>query len=170
MNGEPGAAGARELYAALIGPANAGYYLAYRDRAEERGYAPRSWHWPAFFLGFFWLLYRKQYQWAFIAFFYPYLAALLSTVPAFLGVEGVAWPTFLVLVLAFRVGYLPLHANAIYHRWACQRLATVRGLARGRPGEQAERLRASGGTHGVVPWAVGGALMVLSMAAMVAPA
>ena len=27
-----------------------------------------TWHWPAFFLGFWWLLYRKLYVWALIAF------------------------------------------------------------------------------------------------------
>lgn len=28
-----------------------------------------TWHWPAFFFGFWWLLYRKLYVWAFIALF-----------------------------------------------------------------------------------------------------
>lgn len=27
-----------------------------------------TWHWPAFFIGFWWLLYRKLYLWALIAF------------------------------------------------------------------------------------------------------
>ena len=160
----------RDLYAALIGPANASYYMAYRERAMERGYAPLSWHWPAFFLGFFWLLYRKQYQWAFIAFFYPYLAGLLSTVPALLGAEGLAWPTFTILMVAFRVGYLPAHANGIYYRWARRRVEAVRQGMRNRPGDQAERMRAWGGTHSVAPWAVGMALMALSMATMLSPA
>ena len=161
--------GERDLYAALIGPDNAGYYLAYLDRAAERGYAPLSWHWPAFFLGLFWLLYRKQYQWAFIAFFYPYLAALLSTAPALLGVDGLAWPTFAVLMIAFRLGYLPLNANGIYYRWARGRVATVRQRLGNQPAQGIEQLRAWGGTHRVAPWAVGVALMALSMMTMLAP-
>lgn len=68
--------------AKLVGPLNAPYYLAYFQRAHQRGYAPLSWHWPAFFLGFFCPLYRKQHQWACIAFFFPYLAAVLSGAPA----------------------------------------------------------------------------------------
>ncbi|MFZ5908377.1 MAG: DUF2628 domain-containing protein [Nitrospirota bacterium] len=34
-----------------------------------------TWHWPAFFVGFWWLLYRKMYLWAlvyFILLFVPY--------------------------------------------------------------------------------------------------
>lgn len=34
-----------------------------------------TWHWPAFIVGFWWLLYRKMYRWAFVYFilmFIPY--------------------------------------------------------------------------------------------------
>jgi hypothetical protein len=42
-----------------------------------------TWHWPAFFFGFWWLLYRKLYVWALIAFlllFIPYWFFLNSFV------------------------------------------------------------------------------------------
>ena len=160
----------RELYAALVGPVNAPYYLAYFERAEQRGYAPLSWHWPAFFLGFFWLLHRKQYQWACIAFFYPYLAAALSAVPALLGLEGLALETFFLLLVAFRAIYLPLNANGIYYKWARQRMEAVREQQPGRVTAQASALSSAGGTHRIAPWALGAALLAMSAATVLAPA
>jgi hypothetical protein len=32
-----------------------------------------TWHWPAFFVSFFWMLYRKLYLWALLAFFLSYI-------------------------------------------------------------------------------------------------
>ena len=155
-------------YAKLVGPLNAPYYLAYFQRAHQRGYAPLSWHWPAFFLGFFWLLYRKQHQWACIAFFFPYLAAALSGAPALLGIEGIALETFFALIIAFRAGWLPLHANGIYYKWAQKRVALAAEKLPGRRAEQMEMLERVGGAHRVAPWALGAMLLALSAATMLA--
>lgn len=161
--------GLETLYAKLLGPLNAPYYLAYFERAHHRNYAPLSWHWPAFFLGFLWLLYRKQYQWACIAFFFPYLAAVLSAAPALVGIKGIALETFFALIIAFRAVWLPLHANGIYYKWARRRVAAVGEKLPGRRAEQLEALERLGGTHRVAPWALGTALLALSAATMLAP-
>ncbi|WP_223913314.1 DUF2628 domain-containing protein [Geobacter sp. AOG1] len=41
-----------------------------------------TWHWPAFFVPFWWLVYRKQYMWALLAFFISFIpyVGLLSMV------------------------------------------------------------------------------------------
>ena len=57
-----------DLYRAVIGEPNQEFYLSYFRRADDRGYAPVSWHWPVLFIGLFWLLYRKQYVFALVVF------------------------------------------------------------------------------------------------------
>jgi hypothetical protein len=57
-------------FRAFIGK-KADYYLKkfhFFGVGVETGFA-FTWSWPAFFLGFIWLLYRKMYLWALIAFF-----------------------------------------------------------------------------------------------------
>lgn len=47
-----------------------------------------TWHWPAFFFGFWWLLYRKLYAWAVLAFllvFFPYWLLVSSFVYGAIG-------------------------------------------------------------------------------------
>src|SRR5690606_28271216 len=48
------------LYRAVIGR-NAEYYLERFRGFDAAGKAGASWHWPAFFITFFWLLYRKMW-------------------------------------------------------------------------------------------------------------
>ena len=40
------------LYRAVIGEPNQEFYLSYFRRADSRGYAPISWHWPVFVIEF----------------------------------------------------------------------------------------------------------------------
>ena len=151
----------RELYEAVIGPAKPGYYLAYFGRADARGYAPMSWNWPAFFLGMFWFLYRKQYQWALIIFLFPYLAMLVSYAPTMIGIGGLENPMFLLLVLAFQAGYVPLHANGIYYKWAKTKIKDVRAGLPGQTARQTELLSAQGGTNRNLPFIVVMTLILL---------
>jgi hypothetical protein len=63
-------------FAAFIGGKAEKYLLKFRKFSVggiDRFSA--SWHWPAFLVGFWWLLYRKMYLWAFVYFillFIPY--------------------------------------------------------------------------------------------------
>ena len=113
------------LYAAAVG-SKAGYYVPYFLRADERGYAPRSWNWPAFFLGMFWFLYRRQFRWAGIL----ALAALLSSVLAgqvnLAGFPTLAWSIQLAFVVGINCIYVPLHANGLYYHWVNRRLELVK--------------------------------------------
>jgi hypothetical protein len=60
-----------------------------------------SWHWPAFFVGFWWMLYRKLYLWALIAF-------VLLLIPV---INILAWITW------------PMSANYIYYKHVKRRIA-----------------------------------------------
>jgi len=66
-------------FAAFIG-GNAGKYLRkfnefYVDGKDKFTF---TWHWPAFLFGFFWMVYRKLYGWAFVLLF---LQTLFSLIP-----------------------------------------------------------------------------------------
>ena len=67
-----------EEYRAYIGP-RAEHYLSKFSKFNKYGMDQfaLTWHWPAFFIGFWWLLYRKMYFWSLIAFgvwWLPHLA------------------------------------------------------------------------------------------------
>lgn len=68
---------AEDEFAAFIGSKAYKYLLKFR-RFSVNGidHFSATWHWPAFLVGFWWLLYRKMYLWAFVYFilmFIPYL-------------------------------------------------------------------------------------------------
>jgi Tfp pilus assembly protein PilE len=63
-----------------------------------------TWHWPAFFVPFFWMLYRKLYGWAILAFFIgiiPYIGLL----------AGIVWA---------------MVANYIYYKHAKKKLLEIK--------------------------------------------
>ena len=102
------------LYAAAVGK-KAGFYVPYFLRADERGYAPKSWNWAAFFLGVLWFLYRRQFRWA-----CGLAAASLLMSMLFVQLSIAGLPDFGAFLLAiFSIGvygvYIPLHANGVYY-------------------------------------------------------
>jgi hypothetical protein len=62
------AVGSEEDYRAFLGPRADNYLVKFKKftNKEEEGFA-LTWNWPAFFFGFWWLLYRKLYVWALVA-------------------------------------------------------------------------------------------------------
>ena len=158
------------LYRAVIGGRNQNYYLSYFHRADERGYAPLAWHWPILFIGLFWLLYRKQYRFALIAFALPYFAAMLATA-ANAAVPGSGDPVLAVLLGGFGFVWLPLKANALYYRWARHELDMARALMPNQPAAQEAHLQQRGGTNDQLPLIVLAVLLLVTfVAGSLAPA
>jgi hypothetical protein len=56
-----------EDFRVYLGPRAERYLLKFKQFASngEEGFA-FTWHWPAFFFGFWWMLYRKLYVWALV--------------------------------------------------------------------------------------------------------
>lgn len=133
-------------YRAAIGPKSQEYYLQRFTQFDAAGKAGLSWHWPALFITFYWLLYRKLWGPALLYFLLPYLFLALSAVVA----STSGWLTTLL-----DLGYLllllvapPLYANALYYRH-CQRLI-AKVQARGtEPQQQLGELTGRGGTSHV---------------------
>jgi Protein of unknown function (DUF2628) len=151
-----------ELYRAVIGRRNQDFYLTYFRRADSRGYAPISWHWPVLFVGLFWLLYRKQYRFALIAFAVPYVAALVAAaVDAAL--PGSGEPLTMTALAGFGLIWLPLNANGIYYRWVRNEIDSTQALLPGQHAAQLAQLQLRGGTNQGLPLILLGVFLVVAM-------
>ena len=93
-----------QLYRAAVGEGKADYYVPLFYRFDQPGASRVSWNWPAFFVPFFWMLYRRMYGPAFAYFILYPLAALilLGIFTALLG-EAVAALAYWLVVISVRV-------------------------------------------------------------------
>jgi hypothetical protein len=153
-----------DLYRAVIGEPNQEFYLSYFRRADSRGYAPISWHWPVFVIGLFWLLYRKQYRFALIVFGMPYLTAMITALID-TALPGSGRPLFALAVIGFGFVWLPLNANGIYYRWARGEVERARIEYPGQRDAQHRYLEARGGVNAQLPYLILIGVMVMSMLA-----
>lgn len=153
-----------DLYRAVIGEPNQEFYLSYFRRADDRGYAPISWHWPVLFIGLFWLLYRKQYVFALVVFA---LAGLATTIGAVIDsmMPGSGWPLLVVSIAGFSFVYvwLPLHANGIYYNWARREIERAKVEFPGQTDAQTRYLESRGGVNAQLPYLVLIGYIVMSM-------
>jgi hypothetical protein len=144
--------GDEEYVEAAIGPRNTAYYLERFDRfAAGRGFA--SWNWPAFFVPFLWMLYRKM--WGVAAFYFlatPFLLGLLFAILLAVLPEPTAAAVGWIVYLAAVFVVLPMYANALYYRTVQGRVAEAKRYRVERR-RQLERLWNMGGTSNVA-WVV----------------
>ena len=152
------------LYRAFIGKLGQQHYLAYFARADARGYPPISWHWPALMFGVLWLIYRKLYRVALIAFLVPYVAMAIGAgaehVVAKSG-NAVAW----LLLFGFFAVWLPLNAHSLYYKQARAAIAQMRAIYPNRADAQITALNVVGGAHRGLPLALLVLLTTLSVVA-----
>ena len=153
-------------YKALIGTTHQDYYLSYFRRAEERGYAPVSWHWPVFFAGVFWLLWRRQYYWALVSVAVVFSAGALGGACA-AAFESPAFGDLVNMLITggFGLIYLPMKANAIYYNWAKNSLEKITAQLPPQAEKQLEALTQMGGTNNNIPIALFVFIVVVAMLA-----
>lgn len=142
-----------EFYKAVIGPKNQDYYLRRFARFDEAGKAGMTWHWPALFVTFYWLLYRKMWLNAFLYFVAPYAIMVpVGIVAAIVGAAGggdsiLAIGNLLFLGAVFLLP--PMYANALYYRHCRKKIAEVRASSHDVQRQLGE-LTGKGGTSGVI--------------------
>ncbi|MGB5589293.1 MAG: pilin [Gammaproteobacteria bacterium] len=102
-----------EALEAAVGYKNAHYYLPRFKRFEDQGVGV-SWHWPAFFISFYWLLYRKMWGWAVLYFLMPFPVGIVAGL-AMMESESAGTMIYLAYWLAMFTLF-PMYANAIYYR------------------------------------------------------
>jgi len=93
--------------AAFIGGKAQKYLLKFRKFSVDGiDRFSATWHWPAFIVGFWWLLYRKMYLWAFVYF-------ILLIIPY---ANVLAWIT------------LAISGHYLYYRYAKRKILRVKTL------------------------------------------
>lgn len=139
-----------EHYKALTGVGGSAWYLK-RFHAIDQRQTGQHWHWPAFFITFFWLLYRKMWLYGLlylvasvvlgmlIPFAFGVLAALGSLEPAAVGSLSAAFMFGVFYVLP------ALFATPLYHYHCKQHISKVQAYTPD-PALQLELLRQKGGT------------------------
>ncbi|MDR2710621.1 MAG: DUF2628 domain-containing protein [Burkholderiales bacterium] len=133
------------FYKAAVGAHNQAYYLRRFSEFDAAGKAGASWHWPAFFISFYWLLYRKMWLYALIYFVLTLLLFLLNVAGAFTnsGIREIA------LILCGALWILPpIYANALYYN-RCKKNIVVAKASSPDPQKQLAALSAKGGVSQV---------------------
>ena len=137
-----------DLLASYVGPKNADYYA--RKFEQIKSGSSVSWHWPAFFIASFWLLYRKMWLNAFLYWIVlPVALTVLSVIATTsIGPEAGAivyyGPYFLIAFIL-----LPMFANRLYYRHAQAKANKVASITSSAD-QQAAELSRIGGTSNVV--------------------
>ena len=103
-----------------------------------------TWHWPAFFVPFFWMLYRKLYAWAVLAFF-------------------LGWLPYIGLISHVVFG---MTANYLYYRSARKKLSELKARPSSEIQRAADLARAGGVNNAAVVVAV--VLISISMIGILA--
>ncbi len=165
--------GEADFYKAAIGPNNTAYYLQRFAEFDRRGKAGIGWHWPAFLVTFYWLLYRKMWLNAFLYWLSPYVLMVpFFVVVALLGDEDAGVVVFIVGYVLYIAAFMllpPLFGDALYYRHCKAKIAEVR-QAGGSPERQLGELAGKGGTSNVAIFILlgFGLLMMLAVLAAIA--
>ncbi len=119
---------------AFIGPKNQSFYLGHFSGFEKNKRTGISWHWPAFFVTFYWLLYRKMWLNAFLYWILPYALLIPLVIVAVL--LGDSENTNVVLGIGYALYLLayfflpPMYANALYYRHYKKKLGETKLASR----------------------------------------
>lgn len=166
--------GDEDLYRICVGEEKVGYYLPLFERFDSPGASRVSWNWPAFFITFFWLLYRRMYGLAFVYFLaLPIVMVIFGGVMMWLLGQTIGAMIYAVVAIAVPWIIVPMFANALYHRHVRSRVAIV---SVGAPSRAAvvQRLIGQGATtNGAVIVGVacfGGVALIGILAAIAIPA
>ena len=139
--GDPNVLTDSEAWAAIVGDTNTQYYLTRFERLASG--ASGGWHWPAFFISLYWMLYRKMWLPAL-----SYFVLCWVSVKVLKGMEATAPGTAAVLNLALFVALLvvpAMQANGWYYRRCEKKISDVRAQG-GTKDQMLARLQAAGGT------------------------
>ncbi|MDP1995935.1 MAG: DUF2628 domain-containing protein [Gallionella sp.] len=146
-----GSADMGAYYKAALGPKNQDYYLRQFARFDADGKVSATWHWPAFFMTFCWLLYRKMWLVALTYFIAPYLFLWLIGAIAGMasGSANIMGGAGYLLYLIGIVCLPPMYANALYYNHCKKRISAVRASSADMQRQLGE-LSGKGGTSNIV--------------------
>jgi len=133
------------LFATFVGEKNTEFYLQ-RFSQFERGGGSVSWHWPAFFVTSYWLLYRKMWLLALgYIFAVPFLFQLIDMLVSSVVAPDLAGVTYLLLYVVFGFIVMPMYANKLYYQHASGKIEKIKNRG-GSDAETRDRVARRGGT------------------------
>lgn len=145
----------KDFYQAFIGEKNQQYYLQKFQQFDRDGKTSATWHWPAFFVTLYWLMYRKMWVHALLYFLSPYIALIAGAIiAAVLGTilgddAGIALIGIIYLVFYAGVFIIPpLYANAWYYKHTQKKIAET-AIYDNNPQKRLGILAGRGGTSGI---------------------
>lgn len=139
-----------DFYRAVIGPKNQDYYLARFQQFDQAGKAATSWHWPAFFVTFYWFLYRKMWINALIYFFLPYIALIPMAIIATVVGDSIEALSGMYIAYLLAIFIIPgVYGNALYYRHCKSQIQDVSRSSKD-PQRQLGELSGKGGTSNIV--------------------
>lgn len=133
------------FYEASLGYKKLDFYLPKFFRFDANGIGA-SWNWAAFFLNWYWLLYRKM--WA-VSFAYLGVTVLFGIAQATAGESLSAVGALILLNVIVLWGLFPAYANALYYRHVNKKIAKVKKTVTDKD-RQLRILQAEGGTSSIV--------------------
>jgi Tfp pilus assembly protein PilE len=140
-----------KYYDAAIGEKNSDYYLEKFNKYDNDG-IKASWNWPAFFISFLWLLYRKMWLYAILYWSSPFflgIALAIVTIP--ISSESTTATLFSLgqfVYLGIIFILLPMYANGLYYLHTKKKINTT--LIENQDEQKALlRIASKGGTSGV---------------------
>ncbi|HOY69765.1 MAG TPA: DUF2628 domain-containing protein [Methylotenera sp.] len=146
-----------EAFKALIGDKNQDYYLNKFNKFEADGKTSATWHWPAFFVTFFWLLYRKMWPSAALYYMAPTIALIIiGIISAIFGaIFGFGTATLVFACVLFILFVLAefllaaMYADAVYYKHCKNQIARIHYRKTDKQ-KKLEELVDNGGTSSMV--------------------
>lgn len=131
-----------EYYEAALGYKNIDYYLPRFNRFELQS-INISWNWTAFFISFYWLLYRKMWLYALLYFLFPIPFGILIGIFSLNSDANVVFAYSLVFVVMFIL--FPMYANTLYYRHVNKKILKIKNRSNNKE-KQLRILVTEGGT------------------------
>ncbi len=136
---EPGSAGDDELLSAFVGPKNAHYFAgAFQQFATGNNV---KWNWPAFFVTFPWLLYRKM--WLYALAYVIGIPVALAIIFSFGGMRGYSGESLLYFIICWILA--PVFCTRLYYAHARSKIGNIK-LRTSSGEEQRLEVARAGGT------------------------
>lgn len=138
-----------ERFEAFVGPKNQTWYVS-RFLQMDSGDSRMGWHWPAFFVTFYWLLYRKMWLYALLYLLAPFVLAIpigAIVAAATNTPEGGAMLSGLIWLGGYWL-LPPMFATSIYYRHCNAKIDAIASTSPSRARQMAA-LAQKGGTSSI---------------------
>ncbi len=156
---DPGSAGDDELLSTFVGPKNAHYYAAAFNKFAAGSNV--KWNWPAFFVTFPWLLYRKM--WLYALGYVIGIPVALSMLFAF-GMVGYSGESLLYFIISWILA--PMFVTRLYYGHARSKIGNIKLRTSSAEEQRLEVARA--GSTSVVGIVVGSMVLFVPVVGIIA--